>query len=191
MQSDLINCHDPLKKHEFVIENKNNPTPQEVKFLNYINDFLRINKIAYYPSPQYAIKHQNGFYIIDLFFPALRIGFEVDGAVHWRSKQVDYDIKRKEYLEEYFGIKLYSIPNSLVDDPEKFMKFQSEHLLNIFDTAKRRLKIVKKQKKWLKKKREDDRFGQNAYQGLINKEFKKWVYILWSATNSPRIDRRT
>lgn len=46
---------------------------------------------------QYSVDH----YVIDFYCPELKLAIELDGSVHDKPDQKEYDAYRQEYLEKY------------------------------------------------------------------------------------------
>jgi very-short-patch-repair endonuclease len=55
---------------------------------------------------QYSIDH----YVIDFYCPELKLAIELDGSIHDKPDQKEYDVYRQEYLEKY-GITFLRITN--------------------------------------------------------------------------------
>ncbi len=105
-----------LFNHEYVKQNKKNPTASERIFYKAIkkaNPFLwqgeRFNSSCF----QYPVLHERGFYIIDFYIDFIKLAFEIDGEIHFKSSQVDYDIKRINYLNS-LNIKVISFTNNKI-----------------------------------------------------------------------------
>ena len=49
-------------------------------------------------------------YVIDFYCPELKLAIEIDGDVHEKEEQKEYDINRQNYLENY-GITFVRIKN--------------------------------------------------------------------------------
>jgi len=89
--------------------------------------YLRNRKtLGYKFRRQYSVDK----YVIDFFCPELKLAVEIDGNVHNKPDQKEYDIKRQEYLEK-FGITFVRItndellgnPNLAFDRIEKVLKY--------------------------------------------------------------------
>ena len=68
---------------EFANNNRNNPTRAEEKlenFLNQLNGGVLRDKF----KREYAI---SGKWIVDFFFPEIRLAIEVDGSIHQTARQ--------------------------------------------------------------------------------------------------------
>lgn len=100
-------------KHEYVRDNKLNPTKSEKKFKNLMIRILE-EKFSLYDLNvlyQVPIKHHRGFYILDCYIPVLKIVFEIDGGYHYNSDQLDRDLKRDTFLEHEKEFTVYHIAN--------------------------------------------------------------------------------
>ena len=72
---------------------------------------------------QYSVDH----FVIDFYCPELKLAIELDGGVHEKPEQKEYDIARQKYLEN-FGIYFIRITNDeFMDNPNKaFEKIKTE-----------------------------------------------------------------
>ncbi len=63
-------------------------------------------------------QHSFGRYILDFYCPSEKLGIELDGAVHFHEKAIEYDHERKLFLN-YFGVRVIRFENKVVfEDPE-------------------------------------------------------------------------
>lgn len=171
MSDHLTKASHGLHSHQYVEGQVKNPTPQEIRFKQFLLSFLRReeywrNSPAYHPVFQYPIRHPKGFYIIDVFFPKLRMGFEIDGGIHWRSDRVDYDIQRRNYWENEYSIKLYSIPNQIIDSKKLLRKYFKSEVPPIIECAVNRRKYYLEQKNKIKKMHIRGKFDYRTYQSI-------------------------
>ena len=94
-------------KYEKATEMRNKPTPAEVSMWEIIRRQVYQNfpdYIFYRQSVQYG-------YILDFYCPRLRLGIEVDGDIH--DKQKEYDYNRDNTLARY-GIEVRRFSNDEV-----------------------------------------------------------------------------
>lgn len=108
-----------LFNHRFVKHLKENPTPQEIKFLEIfisLRDYEKLRKKDRKKCFQYPFPHDRGFYIVDFYLPNRKVAFEIDGGYHLNNKKIDYDIKRYTYLKETYNIQIVSISNDTIDN---------------------------------------------------------------------------
>lgn len=66
-------------------------------------------------------------FVIDFYCPKLKLAIEIDGSVHEKPDQKEYDAKRQEHLET-FGIKFLRLINEEIDgNPNKaFDRIENE-----------------------------------------------------------------
>jgi very-short-patch-repair endonuclease len=83
---------------------------------------LRKRQLGYRFLRQYSVDH----FVIDFYSPELKLAVEVDGESHNNPEQIEYDIKRQKYLEE-FNIKFVRIKDEeLLGNPNQaFMKIEN------------------------------------------------------------------
>ena len=77
-------------------------------------------------------QHMKG-YILDFYCDAVRLGVEVDGAIHLQEKQIKYDADRSNHLAEY-GIKIIRFKN------EEVLEHMSDVLNSIVDESIKRIR---------------------------------------------------
>ncbi len=65
-------------------------------------------------------------FVIDFYCPELKLAVELDGASHNNPEQIEYDIKRQKYLEE-FNIKFVRIKDEDLfgNTNQAFMKIEN------------------------------------------------------------------
>ena len=71
-------------------------------------DFLRTYKVRF--SRQKVL----GKYIADFYSAQAKLVIEIDGSQHYEEKQLEKDIERTAYLEQ-FGLKVIRIPNNYIN----------------------------------------------------------------------------
>ena len=71
-------------------------------------DFLRTYEVRF--SRQKVL----GNYIADFYSAQAKLVIELDGSQHYEEKQLEKDIERTKYLEQ-FGLKVIRIPNNYVN----------------------------------------------------------------------------
>ncbi len=87
---------------------RNNPTNSET----LLWQVLKGKKLAGYKfRRQYGV----GRYVIDFYCPKVKVAIEVDGPIHVKTDEIEYDKQRDSYLSE-FGIKVIRFKN---EDMEK------------------------------------------------------------------------
>jgi very-short-patch-repair endonuclease len=61
-------------------------------------------------------------FVIDFYSPEIKLAIELDGGVHTKAENREYDIKRQKYIEK-FGITFCRITNEEYEgNPEKALK---------------------------------------------------------------------
>ena len=61
-------------------------------------------------------------FVIDFYSPEIKLAIELDGGIHTKPVNRDYDIKRQQYIEK-FGITFCRISNEEYEgNPEKALK---------------------------------------------------------------------
>ena len=83
---------------------------------------LRERQLGYRFLRQYSVDH----FVIDFYCPELKLAVELDGASHNNPEQIEYDIKRQKYLEE-FNIKFVRIKDEDLfgNTNQAFMKIEN------------------------------------------------------------------
>ena len=81
--------------------------------------------------PQTAVLFDGRIGFVDFYCPEEKIIIEIDGPYHYTSKQMWYDRRRDEFLQNELKIRVHRIPNGCVT---------KENLCSIFGRA---LKVVK------------------------------------------------
>ncbi len=71
-------------------------------------DFLRT-----YPF-KFLRQKPFGKYVVDFYCAKAQLVIELDGSQHYETENIDKDIERTKYLEEY-GLKVVRIPNNQVN----------------------------------------------------------------------------
>ena len=93
----------------FAKENERNPTKSEKQFEAFLND-LNSGSIR----GQFVCQHIfSSKWILDFFFPEIRLGIEIDGSIHEKPEQVKRD-KQKNTDAKKFEITLLRITNAEV-----------------------------------------------------------------------------
>jgi very-short-patch-repair endonuclease len=120
---------DPAK-FDKAAEMRNNPTSAEAAMW----DILR--RQVYQNFPNYIFYRQSVQYgyILDFYCPRLRLGIEVDGNVHDRNEQKEYDYYRDKTLARH-GIEVHRYSNDEVlyrpretaDKIFQMLKYKNEH----------------------------------------------------------------
>jgi len=85
--------------------------------------YLRNRQLLGYKfKRQYSVDH----FVIDFYCPELKLAVELDGASHNNPEQIEYDIKRQKYLEE-FNIKFVRIKDEDLfgNTNQAFMKIEN------------------------------------------------------------------
>ena len=85
---------------------RKNPTEAEEFLWTRIRG-RRLNKFKFRRQ-----QHLKGF-ILDFYCESARLGVEVDGEIHLKKEQADFDKQRTEYLAE-FGVKIIRFTNDEV-----------------------------------------------------------------------------
>jgi len=67
---------------------------------------LRNNQIGQRFVRQFSVSG----YVVDFYCPKDRLGIELEGGIHKRKSNKQYDTFREQYLKEY-GVRLVKIPN--------------------------------------------------------------------------------
>jgi very-short-patch-repair endonuclease len=92
---------------------------------------LRKRQLGYRFLRQYSVDH----FVLDFYCPELKLAVEVDGASHNNPEQIEYDIKRQKYLEE-FNIKFVRIKDEeLLENPNKAFK-KMENAIKLLEKNK-------------------------------------------------------
>ena len=79
---------------------------------------LRKKQLGYRFLRQYSIDQ----FVIDFYYPKLKLAVEIDGDIHDLPDQKKYDAKRQKYIERY-GITFVRIKNEeFSSNPEKAFK---------------------------------------------------------------------
>lgn len=114
--------------HEYVIKLKHNQTPSELRFGRILKQCIEDELPRYVGciGKQIPFSHEYGFYIVDFYIGALKLGFEIDGGYHWGDKQINKDLKRDEFFLRNKNILLVHIPNSRLDSNRKRKSFKKE-----------------------------------------------------------------
>ena len=88
--------------------------------------------LGYKFKRQYSVDH----FVIDFYCPELKLAVELDGASHNNPEQIEYDIKRQKYLEE-FNIKFVRIKDEDLfgNTNQAFMKI--ENTIKLFEKNKK------------------------------------------------------
>ncbi len=73
-------------------ELRNNPTQAEEFLWNYLKN-SKLN------GRKFRRQHSIGNFIVDFYCPKERLVVELDGAVHFNDKAIEYDKHRTKYLE--------------------------------------------------------------------------------------------
>ena len=77
---------------------------------------------------QYSV----GSYVVDFYFPQVRLAIEIDGATHITDEELEYDRDRQDEIEE-LGIKFLRFTN-----PEIYYELD-----NVLDSIKRKVIEIK------------------------------------------------
>jgi very-short-patch-repair endonuclease len=87
---------------------------------------LRKRQLGYRFLRQYSVDH----FVIDFYCPELKLAVEIDGDVHDKPEQKDYDKARQKYLEKY-GIEFVRIKNEefLANPNKAFSKIEKKIIL--------------------------------------------------------------
>ncbi len=73
-------------------ELRNNPTQAE----EFLWRYLKKSKLE---GRKFRRQHSIGNFIVDFYCPEERLVVELDGAVHFNDKAIEYDKRRTKYLE--------------------------------------------------------------------------------------------
>jgi very-short-patch-repair endonuclease len=66
-------------------------------------------------------QHSVGKYILDFYCPSIKLGIELDGAVHIHPGQKTKDLNKEEFLSKY-GIVVLRYENKIVfENPERIV----------------------------------------------------------------------
>lgn len=110
--------HEKLFEHRFVKQLKKRPTEAEMVFKDclisapmYNRRLLRSDKKRIF---QYPIPVSNSFYILDFFIESLSLGFEINGGIHNTTKGIEKDSRRRQQLEDEWGISVVDLDNQYV-----------------------------------------------------------------------------
>ena len=90
-------------------KNRKNPTPAEKEFRRLISS-LNDGALRTRFRDQHVI---SGKWIVDFFFPEVRLAIEIDGSIHQTAKQIEKDL-RKDADCKRFDITLIRISNDEV-----------------------------------------------------------------------------
>ena len=103
-----------FKRKEIRKELRKNQTPQEEKLWFEI----RNNKLG----AKFKRQHSIGGYITDFYCQKYKLIVELDGDIHSKKENKEYDEIRDKYFKE-LGYKILRIPNNEVDtDMEKVLE---------------------------------------------------------------------
>ena len=80
----------------------------QTKAFRYIKKVANLYTIKLQPERIY------GSYIIDIYVPSMKTGFEIDGGIH--KAQIGYDDFRDSYLQRH-GVKIYRFKNAEIGTP--------------------------------------------------------------------------
>jgi very-short-patch-repair endonuclease len=79
---------------------------------------LRKKQLGYRLLRQYSVDH----FVLNFYCPKLKLAVEIDGDVHNLPEQIEYDLKREKYLEN-FNISFLRLTNEeLLGNPDKAFK---------------------------------------------------------------------
>lgn len=93
---------------------RNNPTYLENIFWQH----LRRKQLGVRILRQYSVDK----FVIDFYSPEIKLAIELDGGIHTKLENREYDIKRQQYIEK-FGITFCRITNEEYEaNPEKALK---------------------------------------------------------------------
>jgi very-short-patch-repair endonuclease len=94
----------------FAEENRKNPTPAEERMAHLILDAFHEERIWCLPVRQHIIANN---WILDIYFPEIKLGIEVDGDIHDSPQQIERD-QKKHIACEKLKIKLMRFTNHQV-----------------------------------------------------------------------------
>jgi len=136
-----------LSDHRYVLKLKGNQTKEELKFGRILKKCLQENfpELQHCYGKQIPIRHPRGFYILDFYIGAIKLGFEIDGGYHWGDKQLDKDLKRDNFLKSEKSIILRHIPNIAVYN-KKLKKELKKDLIKWIMHRKKMAKRIKIQR---------------------------------------------
>lgn len=126
---------------------------------NYVVNriYTLLDDLDIQPITQKYIKKSKGYVLIDLYFPQLNVGIEVDEKHHLKQEDED-QLRLNDILEEIKGYEEIRIKVALKKDEEgNITKYRGVEEIN--QDIKKAVKRIKKLKKQKKRKR----------------EFKKWI----------------
>lgn len=111
-------------KREIAKEFRKQPTSSEWKLWQIIKEK---HILGYKFRRQYVVA---GF-IIDFYCPSLRLGIEVDGAIHYVKKNIERDLKREQIIKKY-RINIIRITNQEIEaDPIQVLRRLKDYIKNI------------------------------------------------------------
>lgn len=77
--------------------------------------YLRKKQYGYRFLRQYSVDA----FVVDVYYPKLKLAVEIDGSVHDSNEQKEYNIERQNYIQK-FGISFVRITNEeLLGNPNK------------------------------------------------------------------------
>lgn len=86
---------------------RNHSTPAEATLWK----MLRNKQVA---ALRFRRQHAVGPYILDFYCPAINLGIELDGQVHFNPRAQKKDLKRTKYINEKTGINILRFENKVV-----------------------------------------------------------------------------
>jgi very-short-patch-repair endonuclease len=119
LYENIYDVTDEIKRkralEEFAARNRENPTFAEEKMVRLILDAYHGGLIWCLPVRQYVVANN---WILDLYFPDVKLGIEIDGDYHGAETQIVRDVK-KELACTKLKIKLLRFRNSDVTHNSK------------------------------------------------------------------------
>ena len=86
---------------------KENPTPSEKKFYEYIE---QLRPLTGHISKQHHFIGRTNAFVLDVYLPEKRLGFEIDGGYHHTEEQEAKDKFKDNYLRAH-GITIVRLTN--------------------------------------------------------------------------------
>jgi very-short-patch-repair endonuclease len=107
-----------LTTQEFAKQLKEKPTASELVFQKFLKEK--------YPNVKFKTQHVIEPYIIDFYFPTIKLALELDGCSH--DDKEEYDNNRNKFLVDRGIAVLHARNHVALDRPEDIMETIGRHL---------------------------------------------------------------